>query len=681
VTSSVENSWVPRLDQYSAHIVRRAERSERLDEGRANELDTAKSDAEFAQELKEFVVALSARKPSPEQDSWAGFGKWLRELAADYLVQSETEASERRRTRLFELIGRLESLETRGEEPRFNHCVGVLREQLGRRSSGLRSLGSGVYVGPVWTAAGCPFDTVFVVGMSEGRYPSTGYSDPLLPDLTKREIDPVGAHLKTVERTVEESRQSYSSVISSARQVFMYWPSGIPGESREFGPARWFLDAVRLIADEPLLQAGDLKSGNSKGLSVVRRSEAMSVNAVQAASSVEFDVLAARSWRRTGKEPLAFPLIDSSSSITESVRFESNQNGGSWTEYDGRIATENSASEIRETVGSATAFETYAECPYRYFLSRRLHVEPTESPELELALDALTFGTLIHETLEKFALWRMSDDWGSPSISEQESWIRAAIGRQIAELKQDTPGRSQGAWRIEEARAWLILRQWLRREPTTANLPEMHQVEAEYSFGLGSARSNSEGKDASKSGPPVEVRTPSGQTVKFRGQVDRVDISDDGAHVIVYDYKSGGTSAYSKLDSDPIKRGTKLQLPLYSKAVREKYPDADISASYWFVRESGSNELKPGAEKYRSELAESALVAAVGTIVEGIDKGVFPARPGDGASWGDGGPSYENCMFCEYARVCPKSKALLWESKKESDPALTNYRTLAEDDE
>jgi len=36
-------------------------------------------------------------------------------------------------------------------------------------------------------------------------------------------------------------------------------------------------------------------------------------------------------------------------------------------------------------------------------------------------------------------------------------------------------------------------------------------------------------------------------------------------------------------------------------------------------------------------------------------------------------------MFCEYARVCPKSKARLWNSKKESDPALSDYLNLAED--
>jgi hypothetical protein len=195
---------------------------------------------------------------------------------------------------------------------------------------------------------------------------------------------------------------------------------------------------------------------------------------------------------------------------------------------------------------------------------------------------------------------------------------------------------------------------------------------AEFSFGSSTPDSSS--------GPAVEVRTSTGKSVKFRGQVDRVDISNDGSRVVVYDYKSGGNSSYTKLDSDPVKKGTKLQLPLYSKAVAKEFPEANIFASYWFVREA-SSELKPDPADYDSERAETALNAAVETIVDGIEAGVYPARPGDLAGYGDSNESFENCMFCEYARVCPKSKARLWDSKKNSDPALSDYLNLAEGEE
>jgi|GEM_PF-619357 ATP-dependent helicase/nuclease subunit B len=689
VTSSVSDSWTPRLNRYARNIVRHAERSTLLDEGRANEVEAARSDAGYADWLREFVAGLADRKPSNSQDSWSGFGKWLRSMVDDYLLMSaddtQQESRNYRSERLLSLIDKLESLETPGSNlPKYAHCAGVLREQLSRRSAGLKSLGSGVYVGPVWTAAGCPFDTVFVLGMSEGRYPSPGLTDPLLPDPVKREIDAEGAYLTTIERRVEESQQSFISVLESAEQVFLYWPAGIPGESREFGPARWFLDAVREVSRQPLLQAGQLLKDEIAGLTILRRCDSVVLPGELAGDAAEYDLIGARSWVLGENSPESFPLAEVNSSIARSVMFESKQESSEWTEYDGRVdlsvaggkSPAASESAGTESVGSATAYETYAACPYRYFLSRRLHIEPTESPEPEMALDALAFGTLIHDVLEKFTLWRMESKTDVPPKTEQESWLRTAAESHIEALKDDTPGRSDGAWKIELSRAWLILRQWLRREPVTAGQPDMRQIEAEFAFG-----GSGSGSSDSGTGPAVEVRTASGAVVKFRGQVDRVDISDDGSRIIVYDYKSGSNAAYSKLDSDPVKKGTKLQLPLYSKAVAHKYPGTDISASYWFVREPGRAQLKPSPNDYDSTRADSALTAAVGTIVEGIEQGVFPARPGDpSGGWGESSEKFENCMFCEYARVCPKSKARLWDSKKTSDPALESYLKLAEDE-
>lgn len=683
VTSSVNDSWVPRLNRYARNVVSHAERSVKRDEGRANEVAAAISDAEYAVWMRDFVVALAERVPGDGERTWLGFGQWLRSLVDEYLVIDDVDSSDSQAPRLMTLIDRLESLETEGDPPGYEHCVGVLREQIGKRSAGLKSLGSGVYVGPVWTAAGCPFDTVFVLGMSEGRYPSPGLSDPLLPDPMKKEIDPSGADLETVERRIEESHQVFISVLESAERAFMYWPSGIPGESREFGPARWFLEAVRGISGKPLLQAGRLSGGDIRGLTIFRRGNALSMDSSAAGDVHEYDLVGARNWNMADNSSVSFPLAEIFPSVGESVTFESAQEGAEWSKFDGKVelnlrstgddvdVSASSTSDL-ETVGSATAFETYAACPYRYFLSRRLHIEPTESPEPEIALDALSFGTLIHDVLEQFAVWRMGEKQTEVPRQEQEDWLRSSTETHIERLKEDTPGRSDGAWRIELSRAWLILRQWLRREPGTAGHPEMRQVEAEYSFG--SDRSGAE------SGPPVEVRTASGRTVRFRGQIDRVDISDDGKRVVVYDYKSGSNFAYSKLDSDPVKKGTKLQLPLYSKAVAQKYPDADIFASYWFVRE-GSNELKPSPCDYDNDHADTALTAAVETIVDGIEAGVYPARPGAPASWGESSETFENCTYCEYARICPKSKARLWDSKKNSDPALADYLNLSEEGE
>ena len=110
----------------------------------------------------------------------------------------------------------------------------------------------------------------------------------------------------------------------------------------------------------------------------------------------------------------------------------------------------------------------------------------------------------------------------------------------------------------------------------------MRQIEAEYSFGNDNQHS-------------VNIQTLSGQSIRFKGQVDRIDISKDGKKVIVYDYKSGSPVSYRNLTSDPVSRGKKLQLPIYTRAIARKYIDANVTAAYWFI---DPPELRPRPDNY-----------------------------------------------------------------------------------
>jgi ATP-dependent helicase/DNAse subunit B len=67
---------------------------------------------------------------------------------------------------------------------------------------------------------------------------------------------------------------------------------------------------------------------------------------------------------------------------------------------------------VRTTVGqrlfptgialSASALETYARCPFRYFLNTVLGVVPQEDPELLLTLQPRERGALLYEILHDF---------------------------------------------------------------------------------------------------------------------------------------------------------------------------------------------------------------------------------------------------------------------------------------
>jgi ATP-dependent helicase/nuclease subunit B len=63
---------------------------------------------------------------------------------------------------------------------------------------------------------------------------------------------------------------------------------------------------------------------------------------------------------------------------------------------------------------------------------------------------------------------------------------------------------------------------------------------------------------------------------------------------------------------------------------------------------------------------ETEFIRLVKVIGSSINKGIFPANPGRG------GENYNNCVYCDYERVCPSNRELEWE-KKSRDALLAEY--------
>jgi RecB family exonuclease len=172
--------------------------------------------------------------------------------------------------------------------------------------------------------------------------------------------------------------------------------------------------------------------------------------------------------------------------------------------------------------------------------------------------------------------------------------------------------------------------------------------------------------------PSAEVGLPDGRRLRFRGMVDRIDRAADGS-LLVVDYKTGKGTSYRPVDEDRLDRGRRLQLPIYADAARRAFPgDAEpvrVDAYYWFVEESGRKAWRGGPD---DEAVQERFESVVGTIVDGIESGKFPANPGEESYFG---PTH--CGFCDFQRVCPSSRVDLWEGVRD-DPALDDYRELAE---
>ncbi|MCH8109534.1 MAG: PD-(D/E)XK nuclease family protein [Chloroflexi bacterium] len=175
--------------------------------------------------------------------------------------------------------------------------------------------------------------------------------------------------------------------------------------------------------------------------------------------------------------------------------------------------------------------------------------------------------------------------------------------------------------------------------------------------------------------PEATMALGDGVTLRFRGIIDRVDIDAEGKTVVVLDYKTGASSYYNGLRHDPVDRGKKLQLPIYSLAVLGALgAGIDIKAAYWFVTTRGNFTLLP-SEAVSFDAVQERFKDAVTTIVSGIGGGLFPANPG---KEGRGG-GFENCRYCEFDTLCPSRRDVMWEQKKQ-DSRLAEYVELSGED-
>jgi ATP-dependent helicase/nuclease subunit B len=159
-------------------------------------------------------------------------------------------------------------------------------------------------------------------------------------------------------------------------------------------------------------------------------------------------------------------------------------------------------------------------------------------------------------------------------------------------------------------------------------------------------------------------------TLRFRGMVDRVDLDASGRVALVLDYKTGSASSYEALKKDWVDAGRRLQLPIYTLALRNILGEGvTVYAAYWFVSARGRFVLLPPEPVELSQVADS-FDSAVGTIAQGIASGLFPANPGAEDRGG-----FVNCGRCDFESLCPSRRDVLWQ-RKQADPRLQPYIRL-----
>jgi ATP-dependent helicase/nuclease subunit B len=268
---------------------------------------------------------------------------------------------------------------------------------------------------------------------------------------------------------------------------------------------------------------------------------------------------------------------------------------------------------------SVTAFKSYLECPFTFYLRHRLAMEPSTDRVKEL--DAAAFGTLCHTALEAFGRSALKDETDADTIA---AFLCGEIDRT---LRQQVGQALPAILRLQAAAA--------RKRLTF--------------FASQQARLRAEGWRITAIEHPLTMRE-HGLTV--RGRADRIDRNENTGAWRVIDYKTWDrlgkndgldhvlASSKAVLEfarqrgfepfvyDDKPRVWADLQLPLYLLMARLDAlipAEAPVACGYFVL---GETEAETVCQTWSFDPLRDEAVAAARRVIDGVRAGVFwPPSP------------------------------------------------------
>lgn len=657
------DDWDQRLQHLADRLTEQAERYEAqgTDEQRSGgSAHRKRADAERALELRSFVLALADRlSGAVAPASWAERVRWTKKLLADTLGgpsrrTSWPEAERRAAERLVLALDRLavlDALEGPVGLDVFTRSLAVeLEADLGRSGR----FGEGVLVGPVSMGVGVDLDLVVLVGMAEGTFPSTLRDDSLLPD---EDRDAAAGDLPLRSGHVDRLHHQFLAVLGGAARQVLCIPKGDLRRSRERVPSRWALDVASALAGETWW-TDDLFGATAPWLTHLASFDDAVRTAPLPATAQEHRLrhLLAIDAPRPKLHAAALDVDDRLAAAVDAV---DQRTSARVTRFDGNLTGLAVPSPVHQG-SSASRLEAWAKCPHGYFVRHILRVEPVEQPEDALQMTPLDRGNLVHEALERFIEEARAHARvpavGAAWTAEDHQRLQAIAGELCDEAEADGLTGRRIFWQRDRGKVLADLDRFLSVDDAHRAATGALPTATELAFGIDGAE-------------PLAFPLPDGRTVPLRGKADRVDRTPDGAlHVL--DYKTGKSDRYKGLSADdPHQGGSHLQLAVYGLAARQHAgtPDAPVRAAYWFTSTRGRFE-KLGYDISDDVLADVA--AAMATIVDGIEGGVFAPHPIPHST-----SPFPDCPACDPDNLGTTEVRRHFE-RKLGDPVLARYLAL-----
>lgn len=515
------------------------------------------------------------------------------------------------------LQGLVEAAEVLGEsEGTWGEFISDLADALPAATYDLNPSAEGrILVTSVTQSRGVPRDYVFIAGLVESEFPLRAPEDPLLTVDERERLRASGIPLAD-RKARDEATLFYEGATLVRKRLHLSYPY-LDDDANPLFPSPYLESVLRLFDDLTERRLG--------------------VNAIpvvdEAASMIELGV-AVTSESGTRSQEIAAALKQDSPAWRHSLFAREvealRESNAPCDEYGGVISDSLLRQDFAKRFAagypwSATQFNEWGACGFRFFAKRLLKLEESADPEegMEVWQRGALYHRILEETFREFMGQALKVT--PETLEAAKAILQVTAGRVFAEAPRRFAFRQTAWWEQEQGEMVRRLLHLLDHEAERAAQP----FELERDFDL-------------------HIDLPHGR-IRIHGTIDRID-RDPRGNVLI-DYKSG-TSSIGAIE---VEEGRNLQLPVYVLAAEALgYPVAE--AFFWHIpnsKESGNlsrverEEWLATAEGHMERFVESARAGAFA---------VRPTRLKAGAC----------SSYCEFAALC---RAGRWSMGKEGTDA------------
>lgn len=413
--------------------------------------------------------------------------------------------------------------------------------KVGLKNSGLGKIpgtGDQVTFGDVDRSRSHKVDTVFIIGLNDGSFPSINKDEGFLNDADRENLMQDGIELAkgTIERLYEDNFNIYKAFTTAEKEIYLSYSSA-DGEGKTLRPSI-LINKIKKIY--PTLQEeSDVISKKYEIVNPTITYEELLENIAKLKKNEEVEKI----WYEV------YNYYKSQNDWQE--RLNTDLQGLEYTNIPENIKQENIDKLYGNTLNtSVSKLEKYRSCAFSYYLQYGLRLKEKE----ELKVQSFNTGSFMHETIDEFFEIVRQENLDLAELEEE------LIKKMVSEIIDTNLALSKNFIFTATAKYKALVKRLKRLVSKALKYIIQTIIYSDFSIEGTEIEFGKKGKYK-----PIILELDNGKKVEITGKIDRIDTanSEDGKYLRIIDYKSSSKN----IDLNEVYAGLQIQLLTYSDAI------------------------------------------------------------------------------------------------------------------